>query len=54
MVGGQSDAALVIESGEEIFLENGGESFTLIPCLNDDERWIQTLHGLIHEKITVH
>ncbi len=42
------------EEGEEIFLENGGESFTLIPCLNDDERWIQTLHGLIHEKITVH
>ncbi len=37
------------EEGEEIFLENGGEKFTLIPCMNDDERWVKTLHELILE-----
>ena len=37
------------EEGEEIFLENGGEKFTLIPCMNDDERWVNTLHELILE-----
>ena len=37
------------EEGKEIFLEHGGESFTLIPCLNDDERWVKALHLLIQE-----
>ncbi|MDZ7847691.1 MAG: ferrochelatase [Owenweeksia sp.] len=23
----------------ELFLENGGEKFTLVPCLNDGEDW---------------
>ena len=40
------------EEGKEIFLEHGGESFTLIPCLNDDDRWVETLHGLITDKVT--
>lgn len=31
------------EEGREIFLENGGESFEMIPCLNEDPRWIQWL-----------
>ena len=39
------------EEGRDIFLENGGESFTLIPCLNDDEAWIHALHTLIAEQI---
>jgi ferrochelatase len=29
--------------GKEIFLNNGGKEFTLIPCLNDSPEWIQTL-----------
>ena len=26
---------------KEVFLENGGESFDLIPCLNDDDQWVE-------------
>ena len=26
---------------QEVFLENGGESFELIPCLNDDDQWVK-------------
>jgi len=29
--------------GRQMFLDAGGESFTLIPCLNDHPRWVQTL-----------
>lgn len=35
--------------GKEIFEENGGEEFTLIPCLNDREDWIKTLSRWIDE-----
>ena len=31
------------EEGREIFLENGGQTYTLIPCLNDDDRLAQCL-----------
>ena len=37
------------EEGEEIFLENGGESFTLIPCLNDDDTWVQAFANIVQE-----
>ena len=37
------------EEARDIFLENGGETFTLIPCLNDDEAWIETLQTLIQK-----
>ncbi|MEZ5549845.1 MAG: ferrochelatase [Pseudomonadales bacterium] len=30
-------------AGREQFLAAGGESFTLVPCLNDDEAWISAL-----------
>ncbi len=30
------------------FLENGGEEFTAIPCLNEDEKWIETLSNWIN------
>jgi len=30
-------------AGREIFLRAGGERLTLIPCLNDDARWIDVL-----------
>jgi len=29
--------------GQEVFIEAGGESLTLIPCLNDNEEWVNTL-----------
>ena len=35
--------------GREVFLENGGEEFTLIPCLNEHPLWISTLEAMINE-----
>jgi protoporphyrin/coproporphyrin ferrochelatase len=35
------------ERGKEIFLEAGGESFTMIPCLNTHPEWIKTIAGWI-------
>jgi ferrochelatase len=35
--------------GEEIFEENGGKEFTVIPCLNDREDWVKTLSRWIDE-----
>ena len=32
--------------GEETFLAAGGESFTLIPCVNDDDLWVDGLAAL--------
>lgn len=29
--------------GKEIFEENGGESYTYIPCLNDDQAWVNVV-----------
>ena len=34
--------------GEEIFHEIGGEQFTTIPCLNDDEEWVDLLSNWIN------
>lgn len=34
------------EEGREIFLEHGGEEFTLVPCLNDRGDWSQYLADL--------
>ena len=33
--------------GREIFLHAGGEDFTLIPCLNEHPRWIDTLENMV-------
>lgn len=38
--------------GEEIFHENGGKSFTFIPCLNDRKDWVKTLSRWIDEWAT--
>lgn len=35
--------------GKEEFIEAGGETFTYIPCLNDDDRWIAVLKNWIHQ-----
>jgi ferrochelatase len=32
-------------AGRELFLDAGGESFTLIPCLNDEPAWVSVLQG---------
>jgi len=37
--------------GRKIFMESGGEKFTVIPCLNDRDEWITTLAGLINKQI---
>jgi ferrochelatase len=33
--------------GRETFLEAGGKQFTLIPCLNQNPLWLQTLEAMI-------
>jgi protoporphyrin/coproporphyrin ferrochelatase len=33
--------------GKEIFLEAGGTSFTMIPCLNVQPLWVKTLEKWI-------
>jgi ferrochelatase len=33
--------------GREIFLEAGGEDFQRIPCLNDNDDWIEAMAGMI-------
>ena len=37
------------EEAKESFLEHGGESFKLVPCLNDDPQWVDTLVELIED-----
>ncbi len=41
------------EEGQDIFLENGGESFQLIPCLNTQPKWVDALRELVCDK-TMH
>jgi len=33
--------------GQEEFLEHGGEKFTMVPCLNDDDEWADLLANWI-------
>ena len=39
----------IAEQGKEIFLHAGGESFTMIPCLNDHPLWVKTIANWIRE-----
>lgn len=34
--------------GKEIFLEAGGESFTMIPCLNTDPLWVEAIERYVN------
>jgi len=34
-------------AGKNIFLENGGKSFELVPCLNEDPGWIKALAKIV-------
>jgi ferrochelatase len=35
--------------GAEIFHEMGGQNFTTIPCLNDDDNWVALLSNWVNE-----
>jgi len=39
------------EEGREDFMKAGGEEYTVIPCLNEREDWIQTLVHLINTQV---
>ena len=38
-------------TGKELFIENGGEKFTLIPCLNDHSIWVNKFSELIQKSV---
>lgn len=37
--------------GKEQFMHGGGENFHYIPCLNDEDRWIEVVKTLCEEKL---
>ena len=37
--------------GKEIFMDAGGESYAMIPCLNTDPMWVSTLAGYVDNLI---
>ncbi len=39
----------IAEEGKEIFMKAGGESFTLVPCLNTNPLWIKTIVELCNK-----
>jgi len=41
----------IAEEGKEIFMKAGGESFTLVPCLNVQPLWVKTLAGYINSTV---
>lgn len=38
--------------GREIFLEAGGREFELIPCMNEDPRWLDALEQIIRAELS--
>ena len=39
------------EEGHEDFMKAGGEEYSVIPCLNDREDWIQTIVTLVNAQL---
>ncbi len=39
----------IAEEGKEEFIHAGGESFTMIPCLNTHPDWVSTLKGYVED-----
>ena len=37
--------------GKEQFMHGGGEVYNYIPCLNDEDRWIDVVKTLCEEKL---
>jgi ferrochelatase len=44
----------IAEEGKEIFMEAGGKDYGVIPCLNEDERWIQYLTNKVERWLGSH
>lgn len=44
----------IAEEGREIFLKAGGETFTVVPCLNLHPLWIDAMMGMIMNKVGAH
>ena len=41
----------IAEEGKHIFMEAGGESFTMVPCLNTNEQWVETIATLVRREM---
>lgn len=41
----------ISEEGRETFLHSGGKEFHYLPCLNNEERWIDVIETLCREKL---
>ncbi len=41
----------IAEEGKEEFLHAGGEQFHYLPCLNDEDQWIQVVKALCEEQL---
>ena len=39
----------IAERGKESFMHAGGESYTMIPCLNTNPLWVEALSGWVGE-----
>jgi ferrochelatase len=37
--------------GKEIFMNAGGESFTMIPCLNTDPLWVDAVEQMVTAEV---
>jgi len=40
--------------GKESFIQAGGESFTAIPCLNTNLKWVETFAAYSNQAETTH
>jgi len=41
----------IAEEGKHIFMEAGGESFTMIPCLNTQPKWVEAVSQWLKDRI---
>ena len=41
----------IAERGKETFIHAGGEQYEMIPCMNVQPAWVQTVSGMIQEKM---
>jgi len=41
----------IAERGKETFMEAGGESYTMIPCLNTSPLWVETVVNLVNKTV---
>lgn len=41
-------------AGKETFINAGGKSFTVVPCLNTSPMWVQTFSGWVNHRETEH